>query len=41
MRTYVGQVPAREVAHLLARSEEVARREVLDRLARRDLRPSR
>jgi DNA-directed RNA polymerase specialized sigma24 family protein len=38
MRTHLGQLPARELAHLLALSEEAARREVLDRLAQRDLR---
>jgi hypothetical protein len=41
MRTYLGQLPAHEVAHLLALSEVAARREVLERLARRELRPQR
>jgi DNA-directed RNA polymerase specialized sigma24 family protein len=36
MRTYLGQLPAHEVAHLLALSEGTARRDVLERLARRD-----
>ena len=36
MRAHLGQLPAREVARLLALSAAAARLEVLDRLARRD-----
>jgi DNA-directed RNA polymerase specialized sigma24 family protein len=36
MRAYLGQLPAQEVARLLALSQVDARREVLERLARRD-----
>ena len=36
MRAYLGRLPAQEVARLLALSAAASRREVLERLARRD-----
>jgi hypothetical protein len=36
MRAYMGRLPAHEVARLLALSAAASRREVLERLARRD-----